>query len=448
MSTAAVTAAPRPAPSGVPHVLAEGGLDPAGVHRLLAEDVPQQVAATLSPLLDGGSGPLRCTVTRSKLKPGRKLSVWGEVAGPGVPSRPYAATWVRGSGRGLPTAAPVLVPRELLGRFARPATPPGTGDPAVAVAPWDPDFPQLVGLYDHRHLARRLVAGGQGAPGCDVEVVPVRYRPGQRHVLRVDVGGRPAFFAKTYRDDTGRRAVTGARQVAAALAGWGGPATVARPAAYLEAELTVLWTAHTGTPLSAVVHDRPDLAAAAGGALRAVHDSTGVFGTRGDGRSDPAAEVRATERSTEHVAALDRDVAGRLGTLLRATACALEWPGEHGHRLHGDFKADNLLTDGERLRLLDLDRVTVGDPALDLGKFCADLRWWALAAGTRADATVAAFLSGYGPAPRERLERARAYDALFQLRAVGRRVLLHEPGWTERAHACLDETARTLGGRR
>jgi Ser/Thr protein kinase RdoA (MazF antagonist) len=446
MSTLAVRAAPPSASSAAAPVLDEAGADPARVLRFLTEDAPRQVATALAPLVGEASVPLRCTVTRSKLKPGRKLSVWGEVSGPGVPARPYAATWVRGSGRGLPTTAPALVPPQLLGPFTRSATPADAGDPAVAIAPWDPGFPQLVGLYDQGHLARRLVAAGQGAPAGEVDVVPVRYRPGQRHVLRVDVAGRPAFYAKTYRDDTGRRAVTGARQVAAALAAWGGPATVARAAAYLEAELTVLWTAHTGQPLSAVVLDRPELAATAGAALRAVHDSTGVFGTRGDGRSDPAAEVRATERSTEHVAALDPELAGRLAVLLGAAATALDRPGEPGHRLHGDFKADNLLVEGTRLRVLDLDRVTVGDPALDLGKFCADLRWWALAAGTRADTPVAAFLSGYGPAPRERLERARAYDALFQLRAVGRRVLLHEPGWAARVHACLDEAARTLGG--
>lgn len=453
MSTAAVTTVAWSPAARTPEVLSRpGGAEQ--VHRFLTEDAPGGVARALQPLLPSGTGPLTCTVTRSKLKPGRKLTAYGEVSGPGVPARPFAVTWATDPGRGLPTDTPVPLPRHLLEPFAGAVTGPDGEGTAVALAPWDPAFPQLAGLYDPDHLARRLVAVGQGPLAGPVTAVPVRYRPGQRHVLRLDrADRRPGFYAKCYRDDSGRRAVTGSRQVGAALAAWGGPAGVARAAGYLEAERTVLWTRCPGEPLSHLLQTRPDLVRTAGAALRVVHDSAGVFDSRGNGRSDPGAEAAATARSAEHVSALDPGAAERLASLLRTAVDRLATrPGEHGHRLHGDFKADNVVTDGEQLRLLDFDRVTVGDPALDLGKFTADLRWWALgaggsadAAGGSADAAVAAFLDGYGPAPRERLERARGYDVLFQLRAVGRRVLLHEPDWHGRVHVCLDEAARTLG---
>ena len=106
----------------------------------------------------------------------------------------------------------------------------------------------------------------------------------------------------------------------------------------------------------------------------------------GAGRSDPAGEAAATRRAVDHVAALAAPAAARLEALLEDTLTELlELPEEAGHLLHGDFKCDHILVDDDRLVLLDFDRVTIGDPALDVGKFTADLRWWAHASARDAD---------------------------------------------------------------
>ena len=76
-------------------------------------------------------------------------------------------------------------------------------------------------------------------------------------------------------------------------------------------------------------------------------------------------------RAGARLDALLVDAVTRLGDL----------PDEAGHLVHGDYKGDNLLVDGDRLVLLDFDRVSAGDPALDVGKLVADLRWWAQTAG-------------------------------------------------------------------
>ena len=120
-------------------------------------------------------------------------------------------------------------------------------------------------------------------------------------------------------------------------------------------------------------------------------------------------------------------------------------PVEAGHLVHGDYKCDNMLVGDDRLVLLDFDRVTTGDPAVDVGKFIADLRWWAQASNRSATALVDAFLDGYGRCPPERLARARCYDVLFQLRGVGRRIPLHAPGWAETVDACLETAGRSRG---
>jgi aminoglycoside phosphotransferase (APT) family kinase protein len=41
--------------------------------------------------------------------------------------------------------------------------------------------------------------------------------------------------------------------------------------------------------------------------------------------------------------------------------------------IHRDFYPDQVLVDGDRLYLLDLDLYCLGDPALDIGNFCAHL---------------------------------------------------------------------------
>lgn len=129
---------------------------------------------------------------------------------------------------------------------------------------------------------------------------------------------------------------------------------------------------------------------------------------------------------------------GTLTDLASAAVLRLDAaPAESGHRLHGDYKCDNVLVENDRLRLLDLDRVTVGDPALDLGKMTADLRWWAAARGQGPMPLLTAFLDGYGPCDPSRLQRAADYDVLFMLRCLGRRIPLHERRWAERVHAML-----------
>jgi Ser/Thr protein kinase RdoA (MazF antagonist) len=148
--------------------------------------------------------------------------------------------------------------------------------------------------------------------------------------------------------------------------------------------------------------------------------------------------MAATRRAVDHVVALAPPVGERVAALLdRVLAELLTLPEESGHLLHGDFKCDNILVHDDELRLLDVDRVTTGDPALDLGKFTADLRWWTRSGGVDAGPLVSAFLEGYGPCPRARRRRADLYDVMFQLRSVGRRIPLQEAGWAETVETCV-----------
>src|SRR5436309_1774556 len=88
--------------------------------------------------------------------------------------------------------------------------------------------------------------------------------------------------------------------------------------------------------------------------------------------------------STAEFAALlpaERSRIAGLGRALRAALTALPPP-----RLgltHGDFHGDNILVDGTRVGLVDLEDCAMGDPADDVGSNWAQLRWHAFRAGAR-----------------------------------------------------------------
>ncbi len=125
-------------------------------------------------------------------------------------------------------------------------------------------------------------------------------------------------------------------------------------------------------------------------------------------RQELAGEIAAIARTCEHIQVLLPDAGRTIGALLaRAAGAYAALPQEAPTFIHGDFKADHvLLAPGSRLTLIDFDTCGLGDPAYDLGKFMADLAWWAHGAGrTQAPAAAwSAFLGGYGlPAGHPRL---------------------------------------------
>jgi Ser/Thr protein kinase RdoA (MazF antagonist) len=130
--------------------------------------------------------------------------------------------------------------------------------------------------------------------------------------------------------------------------------------------------------------------------------------------------------------------------------------------VHRDFYPDQVLVDGPRLYLLDLDLYAMGDPALDVGNFIAHL----VEQGLRVHGDAGA-LSAQISAMEERfsalsgdLARARVYVALTLARHISISTLFPERRWTtpallelaERAvDASLLESASpvsTLGGMR
>jgi aminoglycoside phosphotransferase (APT) family kinase protein len=398
----------------------------------------------LQGLLEKGAVLRACRVQRAKLKPGRKLTVHYDawVRSGGTDSK-YAvvAIWNRGEGgidldahvsaldaeaaaRGL--AAPFR------GLFARL---PGW-NVSVLVSPLDPRLPQLTRLSDPVHVAAMLAGPLAQASDITWRVSAIRYRPGERHVLRYEPSAGPvaAVFAKLSRREADvARAFHVAVCLADRLDACGGGTRAVRPLAAVVEDGVILFPEVDGRPLSALLRGRQDgliwYLRRAGRALRAFHAAPASLA--GLAARDFAGEVEAVRRASEHICALlPRTGAVIVDALARARSVYDQLPPEPPTLVHGDFKADHLWVAGGGLTVLDFGSCAIGDPALDVGKFLADLRWWSALSGRGSASMRRAFLDAYGA---EEVLRARVYEALFLVLFAAHRVPLYHPAWAERA---------------
>lgn len=118
-------------------------------------------------------------------------------------------------------------------------------------------------------------------------------------------------------------------------------------------------------------------AATAGRALAILHDAP----------IPPSARSTSPETELDAAVAAVRILSPEAGA--RAASIARGITLSHGTRvatLHGDFTADQVLVDGDKVRLIDFDRLRIGAPERDLGAFLADERLRRLGPETADDA--------------------------------------------------------------
>lgn len=210
-----------------------------------------------------------------------------------------------------------------------------------------------------------------------------------------------------------------------------------------------MWEQVPGRPLTQLVAggdaEAADAVAAFGVTLRAVHAAPPWQGL--GLRPGPGGAGRQTVRAAQHVSALVPWLGERLEALVgRCLDVLAAVPGEPEGVAHGDAKGDNVLVDGSATHVLDLDRCGLGDPAEDLGKALADLRWSSAGplVGAALGATLLDAYAAAGPVPAARVVRAVAYDAMFQLRLAARRPRLQEESWQDQVEAAVTSAEVTL----
>ena len=319
----------------------------------------------------------------------------------------------------------------------------------VHAYPIDPDLPSLAGATSPAGVLpalRRLPGVGTGSRGvatCTVERAhyPRRERCVLRYSLRAGAAGpaelrHPVVYGKVHRDDRGARTRVLLHDLHRASPGLAVP----RPLGYDPAlrlvllsavpgrpELTDLVRAHLDGP-SALAHDLHRLVQGLAELLSRLHEAPVVTGSA----RPLLGELDVCRQEVARLGALGSPVTAQLADAVsRLTRMAMVLPALPAATAHGDLTPGQVLVRDGRVGLVDLDGLTLAEPALDLGRFRAYLRLAAVrsrnpeAALPRIDGLTDLLLEEYGRArglPRAEAAALRrrlpAYTALALLGAA------------------------------
>ena len=401
----------------------------------------------------GAPGRGGCHVLDAKYEPGVRCTVLYRV-GPLLVRGDLVDDPVDDPGDGGATSRPVVDPGVRLCRY-----------------PDDPDLPGLADAADPGRLRDALteaLPGGGPLRRCRVELV--RYRPGKRATLAVEVrgpadraaGGR-RFVVKSYHDGRKAAAVAAEAVLLDATVDPAAPLRFAPVRAHVPGLSLVVQEHVPGVPLDQLLL-RPGGTPAravrrAAVALAALHRQPVVSGrTRA-----VDAELARFGRRSSRVAEADGAAGRALGSLAaRLIVVADAVPRGAVGLVHGDCKPSQfLLRDESEVVLLDLDSCGAADPAVDVGTFLATLRQQAVrrALGRRATpsssgpALAGVFLEEYVRSAGERLDgglrrRIIWYEAVA-LERKALRCFARAPrapltrALVDEGHVCLDRLRGT-----
>ena len=324
----------------------------------------------------------------------------------------------------------------------------------VLVSPFDPQLPMLHQLADPTYVGRMLASECASDRCPAVGIHPVRYRPGERHVLEYvplepTAGGIGTVFAKLSRNGDPARIGAITARAADVLEASDPRMSAARPV-HGGADANVLLLAGAGgRPLSELLtRGHPATVRhvhRVGHALRALH--AGAVQDDGWAPKDLPTQMDATRRASEHIAVLLPDVGMRVEETLARANDAYEEVGTGTPTLvHGDLKADHVFIGGDHMSFLDFGPNGKGDPAMDVGKFLADLRWWQPPRSPIGRELRAAFLRGYADEGDDARDARRTglWEAVLFLSIGAHRIPLWDAAWERRTRSLVDEAARAL----
>jgi len=456
---------------------------------LLSATARRVLAGQLRALLPAGAIVGPCQPREVRFKPGRRLTAYYDalIRTKGTHTyrvRPIAITW------GSDGDADPRVGEVDLAKMQAEAARHGVATPFlqlmadspewnmhVQVSPLDARFIQLVRLSDPRHVCATLADAYASRNAAldqhgisEYTVTPIKYRPSKCHVLRydpVDPAKGETVFAKlyigeevrrTFRREDGARAFRVATEVADWLAEHGEGVNCLRPLAYMAEDAVVLYPRVSGVPLSDYA-ERVSCGVArwlrhAGAALCTLHHLPVALAGR-LGFHDFAAEIRSIVGKSSHIPLLLPQVGSAMDALFdRARELHDLMPQESPTFTHGDLKSEHIWVTAGGVTVMDFDSSRPADPALDMGRFLADWQF-RHPANDQAGLEEAhkSFLAGYAAgAPKERLIRARLYQAIELVNCAVRRVQLFEPDWASRtawlvacAQAVINDLQLTLG---
>jgi Phosphotransferase enzyme family len=408
--------------------------------------LPKQVKAMLSP----GARLGGCLLRRARFRPGRKVKAFYDVmiksrGSQYYSARPVAVTWEsnRATNEQRKDADTVAIEAEARSRdVASPFRELAANLPQsrmrVLVWPVDPEFPQLVRLSDRQYVHNMLIAAHTASAPGEYIITPVRYRPGQRHVLRygrADARRVGPLFAKLYPGQDSADVFQRSAQISEWLRNQAKGVYAVQPLANFLEDGVVLYPGLSGIPLPHHVPIGHDTVAGwierAGAALAVLHEMpksiAGPLQTH-----DFAAEANAVARASAYIRMLISSTGQAIeDVLIRARDLHEHLPAEELTVAHGDFKSEHVWLTLQGMTLIDFDSSCLAEPALDVGKFLAHLHLWhSLHEQPGLEVAQESFLAGYAPRDCQMLRaRARLYEALELIKITARRVPVFDPQW-------------------
>jgi aminoglycoside phosphotransferase (APT) family kinase protein len=274
--------------------------------------------------------------------------------------------------------------------------------------PTDPAMPTLDAALDPGAVRPRLAAALGHEPG-DVRMAEarlLRHKPGRRAVVRYDLiepdGACRVLLGKLRAKGLDRRTPALHDALQAAGLDGRGQRGVGVPRAAGSIEALGLWLQELvpGRPLGDLLEPDADPApfVGTGAALARLHRC----GPASERRWTFADELSVLERALAQAADARPDAASALRAITRGASARIAGLGEGpAFGIHRDFYFDQVIVDGDRIWIVDLDLYALGDPAIDIGNFLAHLD--ELGVRRRGEPAAfapqeAAFLDGYAGA--------------------------------------------------
>lgn len=334
----------------------------------------------------------------------------------------------------------------------------------LQIWPLDPEFPQLIRLGDPSYVAGMFASLGIADDPAQTPVItPIRYRPGERHVLRYEIespetgsGQVQRLYAKLYSNaQDAVRAFGIANRVVDWLDSRPQGLQGNRPAAMSQEDGVILYPHAPGTPLSHLLHRSGRWLAAQlqtiGSGLALLHQGPETLQAELK-QNTLDNEAKVVRRASEHIQVLLPETHAKILEIVERTQEQYsDLPQEKPTFTHSDFKADHMLATPGGLTLIDFDTCKLTDPALDIGKFMADLEWWFTLKGiSGVEEAHAELLKGYvgegvpDQTLQARLRRARLFHALILTKIVVRRVPLYKREWAAMTTRMIDRAAGVI----
>jgi hypothetical protein len=340
------------------------------------------------------------------------------------------ATWLGRNGPTVP--GPLGSGRLVLGESAV----------LVTVFPNDVKLPQIPYLTDpslRGPLIRDLLP--ERPELWEAEIRCLRYWPGRRYAAELCAADGSRALLKAYTRNGYRRA-----RRSAGVFRSRGPLRVARLLGFSDTDRLLAFEWLPGGMLSGFLTPELDREAvtATGAALAALH-----------AQSPGALECWRREDETAYLFALSSEIgfvcprlSARSDGLARRLASWLARAPVAQSPVHSDFSDAQVLIDGDRAAIVDLDSALCGDPADDLGSLLAQVEIHAQSGRMsrgRVETMTSALLEGYrrtaNGAP---MERIAPYTASGLLRRTRFAFRARRPDWEEITESSLDRAEAIL----